>query len=132
MIVFGDKSVVGLAGNDAGDTPVVRQRRWSEKRRVFRSHRAETTGNSSSPALSYYWAVNIDGKRYNLGTDEREAKRFFHELMAKGVAAKPVVAPSGSAAAAFDAFLAWTKRERALRTDLYRDVAFPSPKPRPC
>ena len=69
-----------------------------------------------------YWAVNIAGTRHNLGTEETEAKRLFHELMAKRVAAKPVVAPTGTAAAVFDAFLAWTKRERALRTfEFYRD-----------
>jgi integrase len=65
------------------------------------------------------WFVNINGRRHNLGTDEKEAKRKFHELMA-APEPKPVAAAAAedgfSLAEVFEKFLEWCGKHRSPKT----------------
>lgn len=63
------------------------------------------------------WKVQIRGKQHNLGTDEAEAFRQYHRLMAEPVAAAPVVQPTAlPVVTVLDTFLAWCKDHRAADT----------------
>ncbi len=53
------------------------------------------------------WFVTINGSRINLGPDEKEAKRKFHELMAASPATPKSVSSQLSIAEIFDKFLDW-------------------------
>src|ERR1700686_4294918 len=64
------------------------------------------------------WFVTINGDRHNLGPDEKEAKRKFHEMMA-APDAKPVANPvkdGFTVAEIFDKFLDWCGKPRAPKT----------------
>lgn len=65
------------------------------------------------------WFVTIDGKRHNLGPDEKEAKRKFHALMATPPQAKCPAAISSAGftvAEIFDKFLHWCSKHRSAET----------------
>ena len=59
------------------------------------------------------WVVQIDGKRFNLGRDKREALRRYHELMAQPQKRR---VPSQSLIAIIDLFLDWCEKHRAAET----------------
>ena len=64
------------------------------------------------------WFVTINGERHNLGPNEKEAKRKFHELMA-APEQKPVAtaAEDGfSLAEVFEKFLDWCGKHRSPKT----------------
>ncbi len=62
------------------------------------------------------WYVQIQGKQINLGTDEAEAMRRYHELMAAPKHA-PVLPPtSKSLVNIIDAFLDWTRKQKSPDT----------------
>jgi integrase len=61
------------------------------------------------------WFVTINGQRHNLGTDEKEAKRKFHELMADTKPAAPVFG-NLAVAEVFEKFLDWCTKHRAETT----------------
>ena len=64
------------------------------------------------------WFVTINGERHNLGADEKEAKRKYHELMA-APDAKPVAKPvedGFTVAEIFDKFLDWCGKHRSPKT----------------
>jgi hypothetical protein len=66
------------------------------------------------------WCVYLNGKKHILSPDAAEAKRLFHELMAKPVPPPPP--PSDSVAVVLDDFLTWCYENRAKRTaDRYKD-----------
>jgi integrase len=70
------------------------------------------------------WYVTINGERHNLGPDEKEARRRFHELMARPEPQAPAPArPEGlTVARVFDKFLDWCQKHCAPRTyDWYLD-----------
>ena len=63
------------------------------------------------------WKIQIRGKQHNLGTDEAEAFRQYHQLMADP--AEPEAAPQPAArsvVAVLDTFLGWCKDHRAADT----------------
>ncbi len=63
------------------------------------------------------WFVTIRGERHNLGSEDKEAYRRFHELMAKRPDERSRVQPSSlSLATLFDKFLDWSQKNQALRT----------------
>ena len=63
------------------------------------------------------WFVTIRGERHNLGPNEQEAKRRFHELMAQKPKPKPTPKPDGlSVAGLFDKFLDWSQKNQAAAT----------------
>jgi integrase/recombinase XerC len=66
------------------------------------------------------WFVTINGKKHNLGPDEQEAKRKFHELMAASVSESPVETSSKShvltVADIFEKFLDWCSKHRSPGT----------------
>ncbi len=68
------------------------------------------------------WFVTIRGERHNLGPDEQEAKRQFHQLMAERPKPKPAAKPNAlSVAALFDKFMDWSQKNQAAATyDWYR------------
>jgi hypothetical protein len=56
------------------------------------------------------WFVNIRGERHNLGADEQEANRRFHELMAQRAESRPLPKSDGlSVASLFEKFLDWSE-----------------------
>lgn len=58
------------------------------------------------------WYVQLDGRQHNLGSNEEEAFRQFHEMLAR-----PKEAPvPGTAILVMDDFLTWCKKHRASRT----------------
>ncbi len=60
------------------------------------------------------WFVTINGHRHNLGPDEREAKRQFHEIMSRP---KPIAQTADiSIAGVFEKFLEWCSKHRAQGT----------------
>jgi hypothetical protein len=62
--------------------------------------------------------VTINGARYNLDADKKEAKDKFHKLMAS----PSVKLKNDSAAAVLDDFLTWSEENRAKQTfERYRD-----------
>jgi hypothetical protein len=64
------------------------------------------------------WFVTINGKRVNLGSDEKEAIRKFHELMA-APEPQPSSSPqhaSLSVAETFEKFLEWCQKRRSPET----------------
>jgi len=63
---------------------------------------------------SYF--VTIEGTRHNLGSDQEEAERQFHELMARR--SQPVIpaAAEPTVAEILDAFLEWCEKHREPRT----------------
>jgi integrase len=64
------------------------------------------------------WCVEIDGKQYNLGPDQEEAKRRYHSMMAQ----KPAQASRGSVAKLLDDFIIFCEDNRATSTARwYRD-----------
>ena len=68
------------------------------------------------------WYVQLDGKQVNLGRDEAEAYRRYHELMATRDH-KPVAPPPTSdlVVAVLDAFLDWGQVNRARKSyDWYK------------
>jgi integrase len=68
--------------------------------------------------------VQIGKKQTRLSPDEAEAWRLYHEMMAKPPEQAVVVAPVGDALAVevMDAFLEWTRLNRAARTyEWYRE-----------
>src|SRR5579871_4057117 len=63
------------------------------------------------------WYVTVYGKQHNLGPDEAEAKRLYHELMAKPPELpKPKLADGLSVAELFERFLDWCQKHQAPRT----------------
>lgn len=59
------------------------------------------------------WFVTINGDRHNLGPDEKEARRRFHELMARKDEPKPVKKIDGlTVAEVYDKYLSWCKQHR--------------------
>ncbi|HZZ78783.1 MAG TPA: tyrosine-type recombinase/integrase [Gemmataceae bacterium] len=64
------------------------------------------------------WFVTINGERHNLGADEKEAKRKFHELMASDgeTAAPPKSSTSLTIAEIFEKFLDWCSKHRSIGT----------------
>jgi integrase len=69
------------------------------------------------------WFVTIDGQRHNLGPDEKEAQRLFHELMGrKPEERKPVIKGGLTVAELYDKFLSWCQQHREPLTYRgYRD-----------
>lgn len=61
------------------------------------------------------WCVQIGGKQINLGPDQDEAFRRYHELMAARPEA-PGVTADHPAVVVIDRFLDWCQRHRARRT----------------
>lgn len=61
------------------------------------------------------WYVQVNGKQINLGSDEKEAFRKYHEMMARPTAPPPPVA-ADSVAVILDRFLDWVKEHRAPDT----------------
>jgi hypothetical protein len=59
------------------------------------------------------WYVQIDGKQYNLGPDERQAFERYHDLMRSRPREKADVS---LALGVIDAFLTWVKDNKAPRT----------------
>lgn len=68
------------------------------------------------------WLVTIQGERHNLGPEEQEAKRPFHQLMAEKPKPKPSPKPDDLfVAALFDKLLDWSQKNQAAGTcDWYR------------
>jgi integrase len=63
------------------------------------------------------WFVTIRGERHNLGSEEQEAQRRFHELMAKKPEDQFLSKPAGlSVAGLFEKFLEWSEKNQAPRT----------------
>jgi hypothetical protein len=63
------------------------------------------------------WFVTIRGERHNLGPDEQEATRRFHELMAQRPEPSPLPKSDGlSVATLFEKFLDWSEKNQAPRT----------------
>jgi integrase len=63
------------------------------------------------------WKVQIRGKQHNLGTDEVEAFRRYHQLMAAPPKATPALQPTSiSVVAVLDTFLGWCHEHRAPGT----------------
>jgi len=64
------------------------------------------------------WYVQLDGKHVNLGPDEKEAFRRYHEIMAARKQPIPVTPPSDQPLLVeeLDAFLDWCLKHRAKRT----------------
>jgi integrase len=62
------------------------------------------------------WKVQIQGKQHNLGSDEAEAFRTYHKLMAAPVSAPEPVAVATSLVSVLDTFLGWCKENRAPDT----------------
>ncbi len=62
------------------------------------------------------WFVTINGQRHNLGPDEQEAKRKFHELMASKPKCPIATHTYLTVADIFEKFLAWTSIHRAPKT----------------
>ena len=60
------------------------------------------------------WKVTISGKRHNLGKNKKAAMAEFHRLMAQPAETRKV--DSKSLPAVIDAFLEWTKQNRAPDT----------------
>jgi integrase len=71
------------------------------------------------------WYVQLAGKHVNLGSDEADAFRRYHALMAEHGKAVPVIVqiePDLALSAILDAFLDWCLIHRARRTyDSYRE-----------
>lgn len=57
------------------------------------------------------WRVQIQGKQYNLGPDEVEALRKYHDLMAR-----PPIVASDLVAGIIEGYLDWCQRHRSHRT----------------
>jgi integrase len=64
------------------------------------------------------WYVQLDCKHVNLGPDENEAFRRYHEIMAARKQPIPIVPPSDDPLLieVLDAFLDWCMKHRELRT----------------
>jgi integrase/recombinase XerC len=64
------------------------------------------------------WYVQLDGKQVNLGPDEKEAFRRYHEVMAARKQPVPVTPPSDDPLLIeiLDAFLDWCLKHREKRT----------------
>ena len=63
------------------------------------------------------WYVQLDGRQINLGSDEKEAWRRYHEMMAtrgRDVPVTPV--DTTMAVVVIDLFLGWVERHKARRT----------------
>lgn len=66
------------------------------------------------------WYVQRHGKQINLGRDENEAWRRYHELMAKPAEEAPKPPPAAQAmlvVEVLDAFLVWSQANCSPRTD---------------
>jgi integrase len=68
------------------------------------------------PRRSQSWFVTIDGRRHNLGPDEKEAKRKFHELMALPDQPRVPASAELTVAEVFEKFLEWCQKHRAPAT----------------
>ncbi len=62
------------------------------------------------------WFVTINGERHNLGSDEKEATRKFHELMADPTPKASLDLDELTVAEVFDKFLEWCEKHRAATT----------------
>jgi integrase len=64
------------------------------------------------------WYVELDGKHINLGPDEKEAFRRYHEIMAERKKPLPITPPSDDSllVEVLDAFLDWCLKHREKRT----------------
>lgn len=68
------------------------------------------------------WYVQVGGRQHNLGTDERDAVRRWHALMARPEPVPEARDGSPLVVALVDEFLSWNKTHRAARTfNWYRD-----------
>jgi integrase len=64
------------------------------------------------------WFVTINGERHNLGPDEKQAKRKYHELMAAPEPKPSSAQPDNalSVAEIFEKFFDWSQKHRAEKT----------------
>lgn len=63
------------------------------------------------------WYVQLDGRQINLGSDEKEAWRRYHEMMADRGQEVPVAPVDTSLAVVIlDQFLEWVERRKSQRT----------------
>jgi len=65
------------------------------------------------------WYVQVRGKQHNLGRDEDEARRQWHNLMSHSDPIPKANDGSPFVVALTDEFLTWNESHRALRTLLW-------------
>jgi hypothetical protein len=65
------------------------------------------------------WYVEINGHQHNLGSDEAEATRRFHEILARPAERESPPTPVPTVAELFEKFLSWCSIHRAPATYEY-------------